>query len=293
MRIVLFLALSTLPSSSTTAASLAVQTVLDTARATGKSLGTIETSIKLRDEVYSSPRSSTPVSTSADSEGSDEESVSFPDLKRPAEETIPPDLVPDSSFSGHYTLKRLVAHEGSVLLIGSRTVDSKEVIFKYQTNCLPLKWNAECLAPRSSGRPECGSTKQDTDALLHEYAFTKIVSELRLAPEPFVISPPVLVTGKSRGLKKSQFGLYKNKDTSAKACRDAGATVRVLVEERVGPTISDLFKKDKPLSVEKMQIAAKIFHKSLIMLEKIHFRGIVHGDFHFGNIAFRGPVPLI
>ena len=190
MRIVLFLALSTLPSSSTTAASLAVQTVLDTARATGESLRTIKMFIESRDKEYMRALSVTPVSADSDADSDDDSAESvktFPDLEDQAGETIPPGLSFDGTIAGHYDLEDLVIHDEAHLLVSK---DGK-TIFKYHMNCFAKLWNNKCMREPTSG-PCLHTERRDPDALLREYAFTKTVfDQTKLAPEPYVLSPAI------------------------------------------------------------------------------------------------------
>ena len=69
--------------------------------------------------------------------------------------------------------------------------------------------------------------------------------------------------------------------------------MRLLVEELVGPTIGAYFEKftrdenPEELSLNDVVFASQIFAKSIAMLRELHAIGIVHGDFHYGNLAFR------
>ena len=217
--------------------------------------------------------------------------IQFPDLLDPIGETIPPTLSPtDMNVAGHYILEDLVVHDAAHLLIGTRDSDSFRAVFKYQSNCYAVLWNQMC---RTDHSPECDFAEQNPNALLHEYEVTKIVYDhLKLAPNPYVISAPIATTIESAAANsKTQFNMYDSRGTSPPECVAMQSTVRVLVEELVGPTVSHVFKKhmekQRRLDIYELRIAAKVFHKTLIMLEQLHAIGIVHGDFHYGNIAFR------
>ena len=248
-----------------------------------------------RSSDFRSPLSTRAFGTDSSSEkvGGHSELVSvfhrkFPDLLDLNGETVPPNLSPP--VAGHYVLDHLVVHDDSHVLMGTRDLDFFKVIFKYQTNCFAVLWNQMCAEDEPP--PVCRYAEQDPDALFREYEITKTVfDQLRIAPKAYLISEPVLITVENAKNLKTDFKIFESENTSPEKCEAVQSTVRVIVEQLVGPTVSQLFKKQigskERLDLNEMRLAAKVFHKSLIMLEQLHGIGIVHGDFHYGNLAFR------
>ena len=221
------------------------------------------------------------------------EGPQFPNLANENSETIPKQI--SASFAGEYALKLLAVNAQASLLIPS--VNPKRLIFKYQMNCVAKEWLQTCQRAKSRTKQICDNTKddphRDPEALLREYAFTKIVFDrTTLAPEPYFLSPAVAISDASGERVKTNFTNVETPNEVA-LCVEVGTTVRLLVEQLVGSTISGFFAGNLSggdtalLQIDRIRLRAKIFHESLVMLERLHAIAIVHGDFHYGNLAFR------
>jgi len=154
-------------------------------------------------------------------------------------------------------------------------ISEEEYVVKYVDNC---------LSRLSGGK---------ADPLYDEYVFSKVINELMGAN---VITPEVL--GFSDQFVPNEFELGKHlpEDTeisfmvdNVESCR--GSSARFIVEKRVGLSLFQLIPLIFANSssefdyVDKTILAAKIFVKGILLLQKIHAIGIVHGDIHPGNIA--------
>jgi serine/threonine protein kinase len=263
---------------------------------TKEQLKRFEDEITARDSVTADALTDTEsVDTGGDISAAKIEKV-FPDLRFHEAEFIPPEFLSmqDGNFAGEYILKDLVKHDEAHLMIGQHSVFPKapRLLFKYEMNCVSNSWIKFCKKKKTES---CLVIKRDSEALLHEYIYTRIVYErLGLAPKPIVISPPILMRRQNMSATegKTSFSLFDQPGDQADDCVKVKTTVRVLVEELVGPTISDYFKKFTKevnlLKKDNVLFSAKIFKKSIQMIEQLHAIGLIHGDFHYGNLAFRG-----
>ena len=263
---------------------------------TKEQMKTFEGEISARDSVNSDALTDTEsVDTGGDISAAKIGKV-FPDIRFHQAEFIPPVFlsVQDGNYAGEFILNDLVKHDEAHLMIGQHfgLSGAPRLLFKYEMNCVSNSWIKFCKKKKSES---CLNIKRDPEALLHEYIYTRIVYErLGLAPKPIVISPPILLSRENMSATegKTSFSLFDQRGDQAGDCVKVKTTVRLLVEELVGPTISDYFKEftkeEKLLKKENVLLSAKIFKKSIEMIERLHAIGLIHGDFHYGNLAFRG-----
>ena len=165
--------------------------------------------------------------------------LSFPDLGQPNWETVPGD--DPTTAGGEYSLSNLAMHSESHLLIGERTSpnDQAKAVFKYQMNCVAKYWESECA--KEPTLSECVA-EQNPDPLVNEYAIlTAVYSGTKLAPIPYALSGQVKLTERALGIRegKTRFNLIQEKTFSARECVDFNASVRVLVQELVGPSVAE------------------------------------------------------
>ena len=173
----------------------------------------------------------------------------------------------------------------------SDSVSPKSAIFKYQLNCDNIYLNKECESQMTTGTvtPRC-SRQWDEDPLLTEYVFSRVItnhfgkSTNKICPRVFSLSPPVEI---EQNLPKIDFGIMHKYGSF---CRQLNSSFRVIVEEEIGSTTDKCWGESAPENrsdVAKFAIGA--FIQTIKLLRDIHSIGILHGDIHSGNIAFRSP----
>ena len=130
--------------------------------------------------------------------------------------------------------------------------------------------------------------------LVHDFAFSYLLSRSGVVPR--------LVWKSELTPLPLQSGIFEMSVEETEDCLASGALFRTLVEERAGLTLEDHFanlmlalefRPDSPSrrTAEEAYLREVIWATSeaLKLLEVAHSGGIVHGDFHGRNIAFRGP----
>ena len=121
-----------------------------------------------------------------------------------------------------------------------------------------------------------------------EFALTRALSGKEVVPEMRWLSGLIPMT------PASQFGFdlsNKLKD----ACSAAGAQVRTIVQETMGDSaesfVNAAIKNLTPFGALEqkayLRMILKIGRATFGLLEKLHEEGIIHGDLHWGNVAFR------
>ena len=130
--------------------------------------------------------------------------------------------------------------------------------------------------------------------LVDEYLFGSILADVGVAPRTLYLSPPsTLVSFPISNSPASRYlsnYLLKNYNK----CLDLKTEVRFLVQERVGVTWSDYYKylsSKRPPTDFNLVIESEleIARKAIKLVEQAHAAGIIHGDIHPGNIAFKNP----
>jgi hypothetical protein len=153
---------------------------------------------------------------------------------------------------------------------------SSEVVVKYQADC------SERLAVPSLPHP-----------LIDEFMFMSFLNHTAIAPKVYHLSPPLSLSGTVfADLGTSRFlGMSLQKDYSR--CAQAGAEVRFLVQEQVGPALSEYVKAFQKhheavyMSTVFSKQMIKIARRLISILGELHSYGIIHNDIHKANIAFR------
>jgi hypothetical protein len=157
-------------------------------------------------------------------------------------------------------------------------VPENNYVVKYSTDC----------ADRWLKRPD------EPHSIIHEYAILAVLNETRIAPQVFYVSPP-------SGLPDVRGDVpvhmrSKVLEDSFVHCKGMGAQTRFLVQERVGQSVFEWIQKVRDNNVDFYNSTAfsramlVVFGKALMILSILHSGGLVHGDIHLGNIAFRHPI---
>ena len=183
---------------------------------------------------------------------------------------------------------------------GTASSDDREhAIFKYLMNCREVFWNKKCDRDWAFSYHLDGTcyTQQDEDPLLREYVVTRIISERAIAagqkfsPHVITLSPPVVIPFHDGGgnSPKTNFSYIS---THPSRCEDDQRVfARLLVEEKVGPTLSRCLRSpaERPEGRDLVVFAIRAFIRLIELLERIHSIGYIHADIHPGNIAFKNP----
>ena len=125
------------------------------------------------------------------------------------------------------------------------------------------------------------------DEVVREFAFQRRAGIKEVAAVAEWLSPPSRITSMA-----DQLGLEAKSDWEE--CRKANASVRVLVQNRIGPTVGDYIrddweahKEDPARRARRARAIVVLGMKSLQLLKELHTEtGIVHNDAHGDNIAF-------
>lgn len=172
-------------------------------------------------------------------------------------------------------------------------------VLKYSSNCRSINANKSCeenwrRREKSEVRGAC-KIQQDEDQLLNEYIVTKIVWESHrgrdtssspISPTVLFLSPPVLIPSIQNW--KINFALYAK---DLEYCQEIRSSIRLIVEERVGRDLEHCLYLQSVLGVpegkELVRFATRAFIRVIQLLQKLHEIGFIHGDIHYGNIAFQ------
>ena len=201
-----------------------------------------------------------------------------------------------------YHLRRI--HTGTQVVVfdgTSASDDTKHLIFKYLMNCKEIQRNARCdkvwkdseLEDREI--PGLCLFQYDEDPLLTEYVVTKILSSgggdhhLVVGPEVVTLSPSVPLPG-TGPYEKINFKVLEDRESSVMCQGNPKVFVRLLVEEKVGPTLSRCMftsRVQRPTGENLVRFATGAFIRLTQLLKEIHSIGYIHADIHSGNVAFK------
>ena len=147
----------------------------------------------------------------------------------------------------------------------------RQVVVKYATDCLNR-------LQKRRGHP-----------LVQEFTMLSLLNTTDISPKVYYLSPTAELSGPPDSTRS--IGRFV-KDHMDK-CIEQRSHVRFLVQERVGYNLGEYMaylaarEKDFYTSAAFTKQLIRIARRVLRQLEKLHSLGIVHGDIHSGNIAFR------
>jgi serine/threonine protein kinase len=129
-----------------------------------------------------------------------------------------------------------------------------------------------------------------TARLLHEFLMFKTLDTSGLSPHILYISDPLVLDESMTAVPARMESSYLRRNFAE--CASKRAHIRYMLIEQVGPSVSKYFhwiQSDASLfsSTEFTRRVLVIGKKIIRLLEPLHALGIVHGDVHSGNIAFR------
>ncbi len=182
-----------------------------------------------------------------------------------------------------YELTRIQG--GNDVTVFSGTSGSRSAIFKYHSNCRQIHKNLLC-GSQASTQADC-AVREDEDMLLSEYVLTKVsfdsFSSHRVCPEVYSLSDPVAIPTTLNAKT-----MVRTIELSQSLCIKLKSSFRLLVEQRVGLTVDNCWQDMDALpTTQLVSFATRAFMRIISLLSQIHSIGILHGDVHSGNIAFR------
>jgi len=157
-------------------------------------------------------------------------------------------------------------HSGTVFYA---SVHDRPVVAKYAHDCF------EKLRIR----------KSHVHPLVYESEFLYKLNTTGLTPAIFHLSPPEIPL---KDIYSTEW-LLKNWET----CEPLQPEGRFIVIDRVGPSVDSFIRSEihtKSATRESTRMMLVVVRKAAGLLERLHAEGIVHGDFHFGNTAFKNRV---
>lgn len=160
-----------------------------------------------------------------------------------------------------------------------------DIIIKYTNDC--------------QERIRMGDQFVPEDPLRDEYLILRTISELDLdiSPAAYTLSLPI-VPDTEKWLKndfRTFTGYFLARPNERRSCFKKGAVLRAIIEERVGMEVGTYAKsllrsteeKNKLTLVSGITMGLRI----IMLLEKLHLAGFIHGDIHPGNIVLKKRLP--
>lgn len=134
------------------------------------------------------------------------------------------------------------------------------------------------------------------DPLREEYLILKALEGYNIAPRVVSLSLPVVLSADEWMLDdfRTLSSLFSDQPDARAKCVGYGAHIRALIQTKLGVEVHRYMRRVIHDSGEfnsiTMSIALQLGLDTLIMLEKLHSTGFIHGDVHPGNIVLKKPV---
>ena len=126
---------------------------------------------------------------------------------------------------------------------------------------------------------------------IDEYFLLMATKDSGITPNVYGLSEPAMVTIADTPKSYSKF-----MEAHAVKCLAAGAEVRLLLQERAGMDMEIYFqllrRRRSSIGDDGKRFLRSVLAlgwKSVEVLQKLHKKGIIHGDIHAGNIMFKSP----
>ena len=153
----------------------------------------------------------------------------------------------------------------------SALLDEAKYVVKYLSNCLELVRDGDMK-----------------NSLVREYAIGASLGDIGIAPEHLWLSG--VARWNSEYTRKFMPIVVSdpNQGDWMKLCESNKADVRFMIIEKVGLTVGKFIHdhRDMP-KLSFLHTVLRLGLESVNLMEKLHRTGIVHGDIHAGNVAFR------
>jgi serine/threonine protein kinase len=168
-------------------------------------------------------------------------------------------------------------HEGMDGSVFTGTAGNTYVVVKYVNDC----------SYRSRMKK-----RMERHPLVTESVFLLRLNESDIAPKIYYLSPPAAIVSSPSDVEGFLKDRHKTRYmmTHLDSCLALKPEIRFMLQEPVGFPL-DLFLGWSvgalPPSREITKTVLQTVSKALGLVEKLHEMGIIHGDIHFGNIAFR------
>jgi hypothetical protein len=163
---------------------------------------------------------------------------------------------------------------------------SLDIIIKYTNDC--------------QERLRTGGQYVPEDPLRDEYLILRTISELGLdiSPAAYTLSLPI-VPDTEKWLKndfRTLTGYFLARPNDRRSCFKKGAVLRAIIEERVGMEVGTYAQSllESTKGKNKLTLVSGVLMglRIIILLEKLHIAGFIHGDIHPGNIVLKKRLPV-
>lgn len=155
---------------------------------------------------------------------------------------------------------------------------SLELRMVYQKPLTPeflvAKYTNDCLDR------DAGFVKGFQNVIENEFRFLAAMNETGLAPNVYYLSEPILV-GTDLGTKTLSTFVEK----FPKEC--ASSSVQFVLMDKVGSSLARYFLNPNRLLSEYIVEVLTVGVQLIRLVQNLHEFGIIHGDIHAGNVAFR------
>jgi serine/threonine protein kinase len=120
--------------------------------------------------------------------------------------------------------------------------------------------------------------------LTREYWFLKFLGDLEVSPKVFSLSQSVIRSQTSTA-KTSSLEMMAHEGACTKSPEKA--QFRYLIMERVGESLHSYLKRPDVGGKVSVKRALELGIEMMALLEKVHSRGVVHGDIFQRNVCFK------
>ena len=186
---------------------------------------------------------------------------------------------PDPTPYGNVILGQKIAATGdSVVFEVTLDTEDKKFIAKYGMDCRDL----------------IKTEMRDSNLLKFEFQILVALQQLNISPRVYFLSPASPISDlRSEKLKSNLF--------TKLGARCQNATVRMLLMDKAGPELKDYLMWFRKKTIEQPEqyppkdylLAVLTFaSKWLVLLEKLHSVGLLHGDVHAKNVLLKEPMEM-
>ena len=135
-----------------------------------------------------------------------------------------------------------------------------------------IKYQSNCFEGRGNVHP-----------LLRDYWFQSLLTGLNLAAEVYFVSPPIKF--EIHPSTKTQFELGMDERIQCAASPDVSIRYMVM-EEALISTADWMHRFHDARQWTPFRQTIRILRNAISGLQRMHDQGIIHGDVHYGNVAF-------
>lgn len=179
------------------------------------------------------------------------------------------------TFLGRLVVGEFVGSSSCSVVYGATAENlvDKALVVKYTNDCLAR------LGDSSRSRLDNNPIK--------EYALLSVLARSNVAPVAYHLSGATVMTRETELSIKVR---SRRMDRRINDCARIGTRVRYMVEDRMGPTLSEYMKQMFHMRSGNTDLLKDVMRFGVRMIElvrEMHNLGVVHGDIHEENVVFR------